>query len=175
MKNLLPLFFIFLSLGLSAQNASFGIGIGAINSDGLMGTFFTGNVRAQLSDRFGWQTEVGYADFNQQSSIMVESPLTPSQGTGIIIESRESGAMAFNAKTALTAKIFTVGGLTTEAIVGGGMYTNGGKIYGLLSGELFFSAQIGKNITAGIPLSYNYITWVREDFYTAGVSIRFHM
>jgi len=83
MKNILTLFLICLSLGLVAQNASFGIG----------------------------------ASMNENITIIEEVPISIFNGGGSITTIEESRSRAMTLKTALTTKIFTVGGLTTEAII----------------------------------------------------------
>ena len=75
----------------------------------------------------------------------------------------------------LTTKLFSYAGLFGEFNVGGGAFVDRRDIYGMISGEVFLSTRIGKNIVAGIPLTYNYITYERNQLYTAGISIRFHM
>lgn len=171
MKKLFTILLIGVTMSMSAQNASFGIGAMAINKDRVNGTYFTGNVRAQFTERLGWQTEVGYATMSEKN-IFIETINSPS---GPITRRTERGDHSMTIKTSLSAKIVKIGGLTTELIIGGGLYNEDRDLYGLLSGELFLSAQIGKNVTAGIPLAFNFITWRREEFYTAGISVRFHM
>ncbi len=175
MKNILAILLLLLSGGLLAQNSSFGVGIHALNLDNDQGLYFTGDIRVQFSERFGWQSQVGYILFNEIETISSEQTPPPSSGTSLVVMTNEFRRTAITAKSSVTAKVFTSGGFTAEAIVGGGGFSQGGTIYGLFSGELFLSARIGKNTIAGIPLSYNYITSQREDFYTAGVSIRYHM
>ncbi len=176
MKNTLIVILICLSSGLIAQNASFGIGASAVNLKNTSGLYFTGNVRAQFTNMLGWQTEVGYASFDGTFTTIEEREV---QNFNTITTTTFIEEEAFNSmtlKTALTVKFFEKGGLRGEAIIGGGLYKeNSDKFYGLLSGELFLSAQIGKNLVAGIPFSYNFITWERDEFYVAGVSLRFHM
>ncbi|MEM9547458.1 MAG: hypothetical protein AAGA77_15875 [Bacteroidota bacterium] len=175
MKNILAIFLLFLSCGLMAQNSSFGMGVHAINLENDQGLYFTGDVRVQFTERFGWQSQVGYMSFNDKETISSEQIPPPSSGTTLVVISNERRVTALTAKTSLTTKIFSMDGFTAEALVGGGGFSQGGTIYGLFSGELFLSARIGKNTIAGIPISYNYITSEREDFYSVGVSLRYHM
>ena len=156
LKYTIVLVIIFLSGEVSAQNSSFGVGVSALNIESVSGLYFIGNLRSQFSDRFGWQTEVGYASLSEPSGIV-------------------NGDKAMTLKTSLTAKIFNLGGITAETIIGVGGYKNKRDLFGLISGELFLSTQIGKNLVAGIPISYNFITWERQDYLTTGISLRFHM
>ena len=155
MKKVLTIILLFLSIGLFAQNSSFGIGIAGMNLENTGGRYFTGNVRTQFTNTFGWQTEVGYASLDYSPKI--------------------KGSKAMTLKTAISAKVYENGGLSVETIVGGGLFKDNIDVFGLLSGELFLSAKLGKNLIAGIPISYNFVTWSRIDYYTAGISLRFHM
>lgn len=157
MKNALIIFLLFLSSGLMAQNASFGVGVSALNLQNSSGLYFSGNVRAQFTNTVGWQTEVGYAALDEEFNPLIR------------------GSKAITFKSALTTKLYNRGGLSVETILGGGFFLDNIDVFGVLSGELFFSARIGKNLVAGIPISYNFITWKRFDYYTSGVSLRFHM
>jgi len=157
MKNFLIFFLLFFSSNLMAQNASFGIGVGGLNLQNSSGLYFTGNVRTQFTNTLGWQTEAGYASLDDDFNFLIR------------------GSKAMTMKTSLTTKLYNRGGLSVESIVGGGFFVDNINVFGLLSGELFFSAQIGKNLVAGIPLSYNFVTWKRIDYYTGGISLRFHM
>lgn len=174
-KYLFLLFIIQFPLGINAQNASFGIGMQALNKKNVHGVVFTGNVRAQFSNRFGWQTEVGYASMDSKMTTIKENEIPPFNGGGTITTIDEMGSNAMTLKTSLTTKVLEWSGLTSEVIIGGGLYNENGSFYGLLSGEVFLSTQIGKNITAGIPFAFNFITWERQEFYTTGISLRFHM
>jgi len=157
MKKILTIFLLFLSFGLMSQNASFGVGVSALNLQNRSGLYFSGNVRTQFNNTLGWQTEVGYAALEDEFNFLIR------------------GSKAMTMKTALTTKLFNSGGLSVETIVGGGFFVDNIDVFGVLSGELFFSARIGKNLVAGIPLSYNFVTWKRIDYYTGGISLRFHM
>lgn len=157
MKSIIVFFLLCLSSSVMAQNSSFGIGISALNLENSSGLYFSGNVRAQFTNTLGWQTEVGYAALDDDFNFLVR------------------GSKAMTMKTALTTKLFSSGGLSVETILGGGFLVDNIDVFGLLSGELFLSVQIGKNLVAGIPLSYNFVTWKRIDYYTGGVSLRFHM
>lgn len=177
MKNTLVVILLCFSSSLIGQNASFGIGVSAMDlENNKSALYFTGNVRAQFTETFGWQTEVGYASFDGNITSIIEETITTFNTTTTTTFIEEEHIKAMTLKSSLTAKFFEKGGLRAEAIIGGGLYKESDdKAYGLLSGELFLSAQIGKNLVAGIPLSYNFITWERDDFYTAGISLRFHM
>jgi hypothetical protein len=175
MKSHLLLFLLTFSFSLQAQNASFGLGVSAVNLENTSGLYITGNVRTQLSNIFGWQTEVGLASMDEKFTSIeeIETPIFGGIEKQTII--KEEGSKAMTLKTAVTAKFFDKGGLRGEAIVGVGFYKDQVDIFGLLSGELFLSAQIGKNLVAGIPITYNFVTWSRVDYYTAGISLRFFM
>jgi hypothetical protein len=155
MKKIITGFLLFFSIGLFAQNSSFGIGVAGMNLENTSGLYFTGNVRTQYTNTLGWQTEVGYAALDYNSKI--------------------KGSNAMTLKTGISVKIYERGGLSMETILGGGFFKDNIDVFGLLSGELFLSAKIGKNLVAGIPVSYNFVTWSRIDYYTTGISLRFHM
>jgi hypothetical protein len=157
MKNILTIFLLFLSIGLFGQNSSFGIGVASMNLENSSGLYFTGNVRTQFTNTFGWQTEVGYAALEGDFNSFIR------------------GTKAMTLKSAFTAKVYDGGGFSVETILGGGFFKDNIDVFGLLSGELFLSARIGKNLVAGIPISYNFVTWSRIDYYTAGITLRFHM
>lgn len=157
MKNVLILFLLFLSCNLLSQNASFGVGVAPMNLQNSSGLYFSGNVRTQFTNRLGWQTEVGYAALEEDFNFYIK------------------GSKAMTMKTALTTKLYSNGGMSVETIIGGGFFVDNVDVFGLLSGELFFSTRIGKNLVAGIPVSYNFVTWKRINYYTGGISLRFHM
>lgn len=157
MKYILPFLFVLLSTGISAQNSSFGLGMGVLNLENSSGLHFSANVRSQFTNTLGWQTEVGYLSMDDEFNFLIR------------------GSKAMSLKTAVTTKFFEREGFSVETIIGGGMFKDNINIFGLLSGELFISARLGKNLVAGIPVSYNFVTWSRISYYTTGISLRFHM
>jgi hypothetical protein len=157
MKNIITIFLLFLSMNMFGQNSSFGLGISSMNLQNSSGLYFTGNVRTQFTNVIGWQTEVGYTSLDDDFNIWIR------------------GKKAMSLKTAITTKVYSRGGLSVETIIGGGLFKDNIDVFGLLSGELFLSAKIGKNLVAGLPISYNFVTWSRIDYYTAGISLRFHL
>jgi len=74
----------------------------------------------------------------------------------------------------LIVKVFKLKGLSADFSIGTGIIKDSRKIWLLYRNELFFSTQITKHITAGIPLVFNVVTWRRDILYTAGFSIRYH-
>jgi len=174
-------YFLFMILGLfsflaSAQNSSFGVKLSGMDFENKGGFYTSVDLRMQLTERFGWSTEVGYG--RQNSTVSGINVIYIVDEFGFVSEVKEtysSRPTFMTLKTGLTTKIFSHNGLSLEGILSGGMYKGKEELRGLLSGELFLSTQITKNLVAGIPIGYHFVTWDRDRFYTAGLSLRYHL
>lgn len=156
------------------QNASAGLSVGSYILDSDVGTYVSANIRGQFSEKLGWQTEVGHGISSTTSTLTEEVLIDPFPVNQVAMLSTTTRDRFTSIKTGLSWKIAQVAGINIEAIAGPGLYKDSSNIYGLLSAELFLSAQIGKNLVAGLPISYNFVTWRRDEYYTAAASLRYH-
>lgn len=181
MKQLiLSLLLIGICISLNGQNTSAGIGVnlttynsGSFKDDGQL---YTANIRTQFSNKWAWQTEVGY--FHSDTSVESVSEVITNNGfeenrTTFTFTSRNNAALI---RTSVVYKLLSINSLNVEAIAGGGMFKDfNNDIYGLIHGEIFFSTQISKHLVAGIPVNYDFVTWARDSFYSVGFSLRYHI
>ncbi|MDF1694436.1 MAG: hypothetical protein P1U56_01300 [Saprospiraceae bacterium] len=174
-KNFFTLIILFFSIGVFGQNSSFGISLNSFNKEGENGMSINANVRVQLSNTLGWQTEVGYLHSLEGVTVIEERTVTNAGGTETVTTTSEDRDKAAIVKSGIAIKFLNHEGFSAEFIASGGAFRADRTIFGLISGELFLSSQIGKNLVVGIPISYNFITWERDDFTSVGVSLRFHM
>jgi len=176
MKILLPLIMICSCLGIQAQNSSFGLGLGSVRLNSEQGVYITADTRLQLSNTLGLIAEVGQGRMSKLNSSTITSQVFDEFGQPSLLEETVTSRETFTTiKTGLAIKLYTKGNLNLETLLSAGGYVNNRDWFGLLSGGLFLSTQISPNIVAGLPINYNYITWERDSFVTAGFSIRFHM
>ena len=177
---LFALLLISTCLSIYGQNTSAGIGVNLVTYDS--GNFkddwqlYTANLRTQFTDKWAWQTEVGYLGIG--SSIESVKETITNNGfeenrTTITSTSRKNASLI---RTSIAYKVLSINSLNIEAIAGGGIFKDfNNDIFGLVHGEIFFSAQISKHIVAGIPINYDFVTWARDAMYSVGFSLRYHI
>ena len=174
-KHILTSVILLISMTVYCQTSSFGLSLNAVKIEGDDGYSVNGNVRVQFNKMFGWQTEVSHFRSSETRTIIEEKSETQfgfTEKTTIITEERD---VFYTVKTGVSIKFLEFDGFAAETIIGGGGFRSDSKIFGLLSGELFLSSQIGKNLVVGIPISYSFVTWERDDFTSIGISMRYHM
>lgn len=180
MKNLyvLIVFFVFNS-SLVGQNSSVGASVSVVNfhaaeSINSLGFQYEANIRSQFTNWIGWQTEVGYASFDKV--LYTEERISGINGQIIeTIEEERSSDFVF-LRTSVCHKLFDHNGVYGELITGGGIIKTdyNRKVRGLGHIGMFISAKVTDKLVIGIPVSIDIITWDRDVFYSAGVSIRRH-
>ena len=174
-KQVLTLTFLLLTIGIFAQTSSFGLSLNSYNKEGKDGFSINANVRVQFTNMFGWQTEVGHMRSLETITVIEEDETITFNGTETTTTIVEERDLASFVKTGLSIKFLEKGGFSAETIIGGGIYRQDRQIFGLLSGELFLSSRVSKNLVIGIPISFNFITWERDEFTSVGLSMRYHM
>lgn len=168
------LFFSVLAIG---QNSSAGISIGSfIFNDGQntsTGIQYNVNVRAQISERFGWQTEVSYAYFDEK----ITRERFFEEFNVVRVTTEEFRNTFTFLKSSITAKLFNIHGLTGEIAIGPGLYKSykADELRGLAHSEFFLSSKITDKLVVGLPISYDFVFWDRDHFYSVGASIRYHL
>lgn len=176
MKAIFSILICLSFFSVQAQNSSFGVGLSAFSLEGSQGLYTTANVRTQLTNVFGWSTEVGHGRMNQVFSTTVTSEKFGDFGQLELFEKTTTERQTFlTGKTGITTKFLSKNGMNLEAIVSGGAIRTTKSWFGFLSGELFLSVKISNNIVAGIPLGFHYITWERDRMLSGGLSLRFHL
>ena len=179
MKKVIAIFIFFaLCIQLNAQNTSVGMNLGAFNFHNNSQLFdsgiqLSGNIRSQFNNTYAWQTEVGYAKFNQVQYI--DDPgFPPNTIEPSTIKVLDNFIMM---RSSIAVKLFEINGLYGEVLVGPGLYkrSRSEALRGLATGELFLSARVTNKIVLGIPVSFNYVFWDRDAFYSVGLSMRYHI
>ena len=156
----------------SGQNSSFGLNLSAFDhiDDRETGIAFGANLRADISKVFALQIGTDYLK-SSTTNILTEVT-SKTNGSTSITESYNQSYLATH--LSLIVKVFKLKGISGDFSIGTGIIKDRRKIWLLYRNELFLSTQITKNITAGIPLVFNVVTWRRDIFYTAGFSIRYY-
>ena len=181
MKNLLlAISFLFIGFSTNAQNSSGGISISALqfnaedNNNGAV-IQYSGDIRVQMSKYFGWQTSIAYAKLSSGSVERELSPSSPQEPSVHILSDYTNTQITLT--TVITTKLLTFSGFNMELLVGGGAIKRSAEssISGMATGGLFVSAQISPKVVVGIPLTYNYIISDDGQYYTAGLSLRYHL
>ena len=174
-KQILTIVILLGSITAYCQTSSFGLSLNAVQIEGDDGYSVNGNVRVQFNNTFGWQTEVSHFRSSEFRTIIEEMSRTDFgtvDKTTIITEERD---VFYTVKSGVSIKLVEFGGFSAETVISGGGFRSDSKVFGLLSGELFLSSRIGKNLVVGIPVSYSFVTWERDDFTSIGISMRYHM
>jgi len=78
--------------------------------------------------------------------------------------------------SSVTAKLFDLYGLIGEISVGPGVFKpkESEEMRGLAHGELFLATKLSDKMIFGIPISYDYVFWDRDHFYSFGATLRYH-
>jgi len=156
-----------------AQQASFGVSYGTALEEGQHANLWSADIRYQLSSKSAFHLEVAQGNYGGET-------VTTVQETNIFTNTVKTTTTTRDDKFTSAALVYSynvvsTGGFNMELQVGAGAYKNTVKKYfGLLKGGVFLSAQLSKHIVAGIPVSYQFVTWQRDYYVTTGATLRYH-
>jgi len=163
------------AISIYGQNTSAGFSIRYADYDKAgTGMQYSVDLRSQLSEKLGWQTDVGTfrSSNSTQISVTTFDPFTNQEFT-TISESRSTYAFL---RSGISYKLFKAAGITAEGIIQVGLIKREPvpEVRGMAHGELFFSTRISDKIVVGIPVSYNFVFWDRDEIISVGASFRYH-
>ncbi len=173
-----------ISGGISVQAFELKRGTSSFKDSGVL---FTASFRAEISGRFQWQTEVGYADLKDRK---LGSSLT-SFGMGISPQSGSSASTVFQQpnssnsnvlqehfisfRSSVVMRFLQSRNIVGDLLVGPGIYKRRDYLYGLTYAELSLSSYLSKSLLLGIPISYNYVFGHTGSIYSIGLSMRYYL
>lgn len=172
-----------ISGGIGAQAFEIKRGTSSLKDSGVL---FTAGFRAEISGRFQWQTEVGYADLKDRilgSSLgvgIVTSPQSGSSSPTVFQQPNSSNSNVLqehfiSVRSSVVMRFFQSRNIVGDLLVGPGIYKRGAYFYGLTYAELSLSVYLSKRILLGIPISYNYVFGHTGSMTSIGLSMRYYL
>jgi len=150
---LLVLTMLLATLTIYGQNTSAGFSIKYADYQRAgIGMQYSVDLRSQLTEKLGWQINVGAARSisSTENSVSTFDQFTNQQFTTI---SRTRGTYVF-LRSGVSFKLFTAAGITAESIVQLGLFRRNTEpaVRGMVHGDIFLSTRVTDKIVVGIPI-----------------------
>ena len=73
----------------------------------------------------------------------------------------------------LEYSLLSIGDINVNASVSGGFFKDQIDYFGILRGGLTLEGKISERVSMGIPLSYSYVTWKKDEMQSVGLMVSY--